>query len=238
MPFSPPVAFVPGTTLQSADLQGNQDALRIYLHGGVITSDLNLSKWVQTRHVQPPLIDPIRELQHGVTGWQGGQWGGGSLARLTFATSYLTGGGLQGASPNEWMVIPQTSFTLSIRKAAHVIYHWVVEVQAGPDDVPYVAGRNYQAADRLVYVAPYFGNPSLKQTGMAQETRNNVAGFNASAPYGAESPYTLSGYGQRDGSFHTLFPGVGEATVGLCSYSQVTQAAIVNWNVAIEVFYL
>ena len=97
MAFVKPTTFTGGTQLTAADVQGNTDALRVYLHEGVAGADLLAAKWADRRHLQQPGYDPIRGLQHGMTGWQGGQWSGGSSVRVTFSTSALTGRRYTGA---------------------------------------------------------------------------------------------------------------------------------------------
>lgn len=237
MPYSP-TAFSPSTVLTAADIQSNTDDLRIYLHEGIAAGDLEASQWVETRHIQPPRIDPIRGLQHGVSGWQGGQTGDGPNARLSFMSSFFTGGGKDGVVPDEWAPAPNASFTLRLRRASKVLLHWSVEIANGPDDLPYTSGYNYDEDDRYVYIAPYVGNLSTPQMDRAQEVRNALA-FKGSAPYGTARPYVLGGYGQRDGVY--LYPGpqdsfasVGSVTVGLCYYARCDRAVLARWSVAIE----
>jgi hypothetical protein len=93
MAYTPPNTFAPGTTLTAANLEGNSEALRVYLHGAIPSGDVENTRWIDTRHIQPPLVEAYSGLQHGVSGHQGGQWSGGSIARLTFVTKYLTGQG-------------------------------------------------------------------------------------------------------------------------------------------------
>lgn len=238
MAYTPPNSFTASTTLTSSALQGNFDALKVYLHEGVVAGDLEAAQFADTRHVQPPTYEPFTGDQHGVTGHQGGQWGGGSLARLTFMTKYLTGNGLVGASPERWLGVPNTSFRVDIRRAAKVLFHWYVEVEAGPDDSPHTAGYNYDLVDRLAYICPYVGNVSLRSNYRVQEFQNNVDYFSPAVPYGASRCYTVSGsYGQRDGTLIFDQP-LSTLTVGLCSYSQIDRCAVVNWGIALEAFYL
>jgi hypothetical protein len=150
----------------------------------------------------------------------------------------MSGNGIAGAVPNEWQLLPNTSFKVDIRRAAHVLYHWYIDVEAGPDDIPYTAGRNYPVVDRLSYFAPYVGNVSAKKPDRAQPVGNHREGWRGTAPIGATRSYTVcAGYGQRDGTLYEA-ASVGTKTVGLCSYSQVDRTGVINWGVAIEVFYL
>ena len=142
MAYTKPNTFADGTTLLAAEVQGNVDALRVYLHNNVVQADLLASKWVDTRHVQPPSFGALTGLQHGVTGYQGGQWSG-ALVNLQFVTSYLNGAG-RNSSLGEWARVPNTSFELDLRRNATVLLHWSVEMEGGPTTL-----RRYPAARRL-----------------------------------------------------------------------------------------
>jgi hypothetical protein len=242
MPYTPTTTFSAGTVLESAEFQGNQDELKIYLHEGVQTADLDASQWVENRFLQPPRIDPVRGLQHGISGWQGGQTTDGPGVRLSFASSFYTGGGKSGVVPDEWAPVPNASFTLRLRRQAKVLLHWSVEIANGPDDLSTTSGYNYAEDDRYIWVAPYVGNLDTVQLFRGQEVRNGLA-FKASAPYGTRRPYVLGGYGQREGV--CLYPGteasyasVGAVTVGIGYYCRSDRAVIARWSVAIEAWYV
>lgn len=235
MPYTPPHTFVDGTIITSTDFQSNSDDLRIYLHSGILSSDIQNTKWIDTRHIQPPEYEPFQAVQHGVTGHQGGQDGGGDGVRLTFLTKFLTGGGISGLTQN-WAEVPSTSFQVQIRRAAKVVFHYWYEVECGPDDS--TNGQQVTEFDRLVWVAPYIGNISLRQPDAAQEAQNHQEGWRTTYPIGASRTYPVCGaYGQRDGTLVVEAP-LGTTTVGLCYYSQIDRVAVVNWGIAIETFYL
>lgn len=239
MPYTP-TPFAPGV-VPAATQQGNTDALRIYLHEGIATADLAgaSGRWAQTRHVQPPVFEPYTGVQHGVTGHHGYQWAGGEGVRLTFLTSYLTGNGLVGAAPNAWAPVPGTAFTVDVRRQAQVLFHWWVEVETGPDDVPYTAGRTYQIDDRIAFIAPYISSGQLTQKVQAQECTQTQEGWRTTYPIGASRTYPCAaGYAQRDGVFAVKDQNVGQLTVGLAQYSQVDRAVGVNWGIAIETWYV
>lgn len=238
MAYSKPNTFADGTKVTAADLQGNVDALRVYLHNGVIKTDLNNSKFVTTRHIQPPRYSALEGLQHGVTGYQGGQWSG-SLVRLSFATSYLQGVG-RNQSLGAWTRIPNTAFSFDLRRDAKLLYHWYLEVEAGPDDVPTVSGRTNAVANRHVYFSPYYGvlTDSTRLVN-AQEVQNNPNGFRGSSPHGPAAPYTVcNGYGQRSGVYARSLSAGASVEFGLCVYSEIDRSAVVNWSIAIEAWYL
>lgn len=242
MAYTKPKTLTPGSVLTSADITDNQKALRLYLHEEILTSDFEASDWIQTRHIQPPVYDPYTGDQHGVSGHIAGQAAEGVGVRLTFCTSFLTGGGRAGALP-EWVRIPNTSFTLDMRRGYRGLFHYWIELEHGPDNVPFVTGENYDVKDRLCYVAPYVGNPSLVDTTAAQEGQNHQgdpAGLWLTAPpYGARLPYTIgAGYGARDGCVAFESSGTGRVTVGLAHYSQIDRVAVVNWGVSLEAWYI
>jgi hypothetical protein len=238
MSYSPPTTFVDGTILTAADLEGNAEALRVYLHRGIASGDLAATQWIDTRHVQPPAYEPFSGVQHGVTGHQGGQWAGGTGIRMTFATKYLSGQGRQSSSAAHG--IPNSSFTLQIRRSAKILFHYWWDLENGKDE----STASYQAAtaDRQVWIMPWFGsvnNAVGSYSNRAQETRNNDGGVSTNYPLGLDRTLVAGGgYGSKQGTMALAYSGVGEATFGLAAHSATDRCGIVEWGVSIEVFYL
>lgn len=238
MAFAPPTTFVDGTVLTAAALEGNEEALRVYLHRGIIAGDLLASKWIDTRHIQPPEKSPFEGLQHGVTGYQGGQWAGGAEVRLTFATKFLSGNGRQSSLAVHHF--PQSSFSLAIRRSAKLLFHYWWDLENGPDE----STASYQLAEenRQVFIVPWLGNVNTALTSYlpwTQETRNNAWGLQGTSPIGTQEPYTTQGgYGSRQGTMAIDYNAVGTATFGLAIHSLTDRCGIVNWGVAVEAYYL
>ncbi len=233
MAYTPPNTFATATPLDAADVQGNLDALRVYLHEQVAGADLRAVQFVDGRHVQAPEWDPIRGLQHGVSGWQGSQWSGGAAVRVSFTTSAITGRRYTGAE--QWVQQPGTGLTIDLRAPATILFHYWWEVEAGPDD----GSRGPGTSDRYSYTAPYVGNVGLVINTASQETVNNTNGWSVGTDSkGAASPYTYIGYGQHDGVYLDTTTGPQRYTVGLCSLSTIDRSAVLNWGVSIEVTYL
>ena len=46
MAFTPPNTFVDGSIVTAADMQGNDQALRVYLHRGIVAGDFEATKWI------------------------------------------------------------------------------------------------------------------------------------------------------------------------------------------------
>jgi hypothetical protein len=238
MSFSPPNTFSDGTVCTSAALEGNYQALRVYLHGGIVSGDVQASQWIDTRHIQPPSFEPYSAVQHGISGHQGGSNSG--LVRLTFCTKYLSG---QGRSTSQaFHLIPGTAITIDARRACTAVYHYWWEVEGGPDES--TGGGQETDTARQVWIAPYVQKVSTAYTayrGHAQEVAN-IQGtsrmWNNPVTRGAAAPYTVAGaYQSRDGVLvHSAING--RSTFGLAAHSQIDRAAVVNWGVAIETFYL
>ncbi len=238
MSFSPPNTFSDGTVCTSAALEGNNQALRVYLHGGIVSGDVEAAQWIDTRHIQPPSYEPYSAVQHGVSGHQGGNDSG--MVRLTFATKYLSGGGR--SSSTSFHAIPGTAITVDARRACTMVFHYWWEVEAGPDES--TGGGQETDTDRQVWIAPYVNRPSTAYSsyrGHSQECVNVQDSTNLwanPANYGATKPYTLAGaYQSRDGVLVHSAPN-GVVTFGLAAHSQIDRVAVVNWGVAIESFYL
>ena len=238
MSYSPPTVFADGTILTGAALEGNNEALRVYLHRGIATGDLAATKWIDSRHVQPPEFEPYSGVQHGVSGHQGGQWAGGTNVRMTFATKYLSGQGRPSSSAVHG--IPNTGFTLQIRRAAKILYHYWWDLENGPDE----STASYQVArdERLVWIMPYFGsiqNAVQGYSSRAQETRNHSLLMSDTYPIGlSQTLVGAGGYGSKQGTLALDYAGSGTATFGLAAHSATDRCGIVEWGVSIEAFYL
>jgi hypothetical protein len=236
MSFSPPNTFSDGTVCTSAALEGNYQALRVYLHGGIVSGDVEAAQWIDTRHIQPPSYEPYSAVQHGVSGHQGGNNSG--LVRLTFCTKYLSGQGR--ADSQAFHPIPGTAITIDARRSCTAVFHYWYELECGPDES--TAGGQEAKVVRQVWVAPYVNQVATAYTayrGHAQEGLNlQGAGWKSTSPIGGDEPYTVGGaYQSRDGVLvHSAING--RSTFGLASHSQIDRVAVVNWGVAIETFYL
>mgnify|MGYP003144639354 CR=1 FL=1 len=240
MAYTPPNTFADGTTLVAAELEGNFQALRAYLHKNVSSGDIESSKWIQTRHVQPPDYDPFRGFQHGVTGHQGGQWAGGTQIRLQFATKYLSGNGRPDS--DSFHAVPQTAITLDIRQPAFCLFHYWFELENGRDFS--TAAYQVSIEQRRVYVVPYVSTGSFQsadafaQRARVQETRNVNISLGSSYPIGVDRPFVLSGgYGAKQGTFAVSRDSPVALSFGLAAHSLSDRCGIVNWGFAAEVFY-
>lgn len=246
MSYTPPTTFVNGTILTGAALEGNFEALRLYLHQNIAVGDMAAVQWVDSRHLQPARYDAFTGLQHGISGQQGTQWSGGATVNLTFITKYLTGQGAQDGAAR-WHLIPNTHFRLELRRPARCIYHWHTEIEVGPDNSP--SGDQAAVQDRHVWVAPYRdvtsvlnSNVSISDMQMASQNAdaNPWATPGTAVPIGTpDTPYTTaSRYAQRTGIKVYDATSVGTQTFGLCAYSRVDRSAVINWSAAVEIYYL
>jgi hypothetical protein len=150
MAYTPPNSFTNNTSFVASAVKANDDALKIYLHEGIVGADLLNSAWVETRHVQAPVIDAFSGVQHGITGYQGAQWDGGTTVRAQFGSAFLTGKRYGANTTDNWEVVPQTCFSLDLRRQATVIFHWWMESVNGPDN-----GERTLGNDAYMWVTEY-----------------------------------------------------------------------------------
>jgi hypothetical protein len=233
-----PNTFINGQPLTATDIKGNDDALKVYLHEGVVSGDLKSTAWVETRHIQPPILEPIPGIQHGVTGVQGSQSRTGAVVRCQFGTSFLTAGRAGSANDQSFAIIPQTTMQFTLRKSARILFHWWMESNNGPDNSAGSLG-----ADAYMWVAEYDAGGLLAGTDKksivtthATECIQNHRRWQFNPPGGAEYPYTLLGYGNMSGT--KLFTKTDTVVVGLAHLSLIDRSAIINWGVTIEAYYL
>jgi len=238
MAYTKPNTFVDGNPLTAADIKGNDDALKVYLHEGVVAGDLKSTAWIETRHIQPPIIEPIPGIQHGVTGVQGSQSRTGAVVRCQFGTSFLTAGRSGTTNDESFAIIPQTTMQFTLRKSARILFHWWMESNNGPDNSTASPGSN-----AYMWVTEYDAGGLLAGTGKksvvstyATECIQNYRAWQNNPPGGPAYPYTLLGYGNMAGT--KVFTKTDTVVVGLAHLSLIDRSAIINWGVTIEAYYL
>ena len=239
MAYTPPNSFTNNTPFVASAVKANDDALKIYLHEGIVGADLLNSAWVETRHVQAPVIDAFSGVQHGITGYQGAQWDGGTTVRAQFGSAFLTGKRYGANTTDNWEVVPQTCFSLDLRRQATVIFHWWMESVNGPDN-----GERTLGNDAYMWVTEYTAGGLLAGTGIKSviptyslEVVNSDRSFSSTyPPGGANFPYSLLGYGNMSGV--KVFTTTDRLAVGLAHLSTIDRSAIINWGIALEVYYL
>jgi hypothetical protein len=237
VPYVKPNTLIANQPIEAADIKGNDDALKVYLHQGVVSSDLLSAPWIETRHVQQPVLDPITGVQHGVTGFQGSQWDGGVFVRCQFGTGFLTGKRYD-ATLGTYDIVPQTAMTIDLRRPATVIFKWWMESFNGPDNGPRSAGN-----DAYIYLGEYQAGGLLSGLGVKSavpeyfsECRQNTGGFAANHPGGSQFPYVIEGYGNHAGTLVTSTSG--SLAIGLVHVTNIDRCALLNWGVSLEVYYL
>ena len=245
-----PAAFPVGGVLQASTMQQNDDDLRKYLHEGVVSGDLQAAPaWVDTQHVQPPRIDPVRNMQHGVTGHLGGKvYRPGEWFTMTGAS--FTRNGRSEDNP-VWSEVPSTAVTVNLRGATSAVFHYHLTAFVCPD----TATTGVADLLKRVYFAPYFryaGTPfsdsAVHEEGSV-EVRNNVGdsanpadrgGFSAIRG-GPAGSYNCSGYGQRTGAYYTSIAAsnnrTNEVHFGLAHWSLAHTSLVTSWAVCVEAYY-
>lgn len=227
MAFSPPNSFAASTRLVASTWTGNADALRVYLHSGIVASDIATGDWADTRHIAgPPVIDTTSGIQHGVTGHQGGLSSRASLSRLTFTTQAQN----STVSGRAWAPIPLTSIRIEVRRRSDIILSWWSELLVGPDD---------RSGTRNAWIGYYVSQAVFTSGAQSHVAPSNANGFDSSTPRKVmpDLPWEFSGWHDADGTAVTHRYAdnfVGVATLGLAAFSNVTRTAVLNWGVTVE----
>ena len=68
-----------------------------------------------------------------------------------------------------------------------------------------------------------------------QEVIQNHKGFQENPPAGSDEPYVMQGYGNMSGV--KIYGTTSKLTIGLAHVSTIDRSAIINWGVALEVYY-
>ncbi len=229
MPVVIPNTFT--TKLVASEFSGNSDAIRVYLHEGIPTTDIAAVDGFNTRHiVGPPVYDPTSGVQHGVTGHQGGLVSTSSLTRLTFTSQ-----GINGGSTGNWATIPLMSLRIEVRRRSDVILNWWAECISGPDDRPFSG----PPAVRTSWISFWAQNPDFTEKSRSSLHPTNVHGFEANAPHevAPDLPWELSGWNDAEGSavlYKWSDNVVAPITCGLSAFGSIRRVAVLNFGVTIE----
>ena len=254
-----PTAFPGSGALLASTMKQNDDNLRKYLHEGIVSGDLQSSPaWIDTQHIHPPKYQPITNIQHGVTGHQGGRtYRPGRWYTMTTASMTRKG---RGTSTPSWAEVPMTGLTFDLRGGSTAIFHYHFTVFVQPDTT--TLSGSAADKDRRVYVAPYFrlGDDPFKKSQVyeagALEVRMNMgtptpsssvgaSGFRTPGTFpsgsGARTVFNVWGYGERTGQYMKtiLAPSIttGQAHFGLAHWSLAHVGLVTSWSVCVEAYY-
>lgn len=68
MSYTPPNIFVNGGQFDANALQGNNDALKTYVDGGIVSGDVSTAAWVRAPHIMRGTYIPLQNLHEFTTG--------------------------------------------------------------------------------------------------------------------------------------------------------------------------
>lgn len=236
MAYIPVYSPASGDVISATGVDNNDKKLQTYLHQ-VETSAFNPSQWVNTQHIQAPVIIPLKFMQEGVSGMVAGLPSVGPFASPTFASSSTIGGSAQGADP-KWDFLPGTCIEVTRKRSLSALYHWWAEVQAGPDDGSHRASFPVPL-DRVVQITPYSGVMTGVDIGEqhALDCPNAVT-WDAATPRGPKYPYARRGSALMSGVYLDKSSGRGRRAFGLAVRSQISRVAVINFGWTLELFYL
>ena len=213
MAFSPPTTHADGDTLEAADVQGNLDAIRLYL-SQVPSSAVLASPWVDTKHVVRGEYDPVTNQARMASGI----YGGISVlngADFTYGTVYDT----LRLGTTVWEVMPGTGMTLEVRRPVSVMINWWMSAMSSDN---FSAGAPGETQIRL-----YIGNKSLRYGEPVMLTEED-----------STMNERRKAYRQVPGGFYVQDFTVGTYKLGLCAQSTTSKAFGFAWGVTAEAFAL
>ena len=68
MAYTPPYTFLPTTSIDAASIQGNNDALKVYIDGNIGAGDVATNSWVRSPHIMRGTYIPLWNLHEFTTG--------------------------------------------------------------------------------------------------------------------------------------------------------------------------
>jgi len=223
MAYTPTKTWASGSSLNATDLQDNLDGIKKY-NQKIVGADLKATKWVDTKHVMPGVINAKTNVTSNCSGVYGGQQHSWQVLNYTFLTRWNS---TRSAATIRNIIIPETSFTLDLGRPATLFYQFWAQAQSKDDG--YTDGLSYffATADGGVTVP----NGTQKMTEQSQAAVVTGVG---SIDVGANISGTkyFSGFLVQEPTIAAEFG------VGLYGRTFNGQCAVFSWGVSIEVFYM
>jgi hypothetical protein len=111
MAYTPPVVFLPTTSINASSIQGNNDALKVYIDGNIQVGDVSTATWVRAPHIMRGTYIPLWNLHEFATGIvRGGTFDSNNITMSAdkFKTPYPA---FLGTNANQTIeFIPESSF--------------------------------------------------------------------------------------------------------------------------------
>ena len=230
MGYTPGKIWSTGDTLTASDMQGNFDGIKKFNHDVGLTS-LQTAQWVDTKHIMPGVIDAQTNVTYNCSGVFGGQQQSYQSLNYTFLTRWNT---TRSSASLENLIVPETSFTLQLRRPATVFFQWWINTKSRYDGnargmttvgvfkdkpVPDASMTNAQVG---------YENYIPSQT---QATKINLAGNFDTGVYISGVKYN-TGFAMLEGAQSIPF------AIGLQGRSYNGQCEILSWGISAEVFYI
>lgn len=208
MSFTPPVTFLTGDVLDAVDVQGSNDAFRLYV-SHLPTSAIRTDKWIDSKHIVRGEYDPVTNTARYVSGLFAGVRGIPDLD-YTYATVYNTEQGGSGV----WEYMPGTCITLDVRRPITAIINWWMTTK-GADNLS--AG-----AAGITDIRLWTGSKAIRSGAPNIVTEE-------------DSTVALSRkYRQTPGGFHIQDFTIGTFALGLACQSSTSKAFGLAWGMSVE----
>lgn len=201
-----------GDIIKATEVQGELDAVRLYM-SQVPSNAVNVSKWVDSKHIVRGEYDPVTNQARYVSGLFGGV-GVLNSADFTYVTVYNTERGGTGT----WQPLPGTSITMDVRRPITANINWWMSAKSS-DNLS--AGALGDTEIRL-----YTGNITLRHGEPVMVTEEDSTNL------------LHKKYRQVPGGFWQEDYTIGTYQVGLCGQSTTSKCMGFAWGISIEAFSL
>lgn len=228
MPYAPTKTWASGDTLTAADLQSNLDGFKKFNHNITPTSMYSL-QWVDTKHIMPGVIDAQTNITNNCSGIFGGQQHSYQSLNYTFVTRWNT---TRGSNTDSYIIVPETSFTLEMRRPANVFFQYWMTTKSRTDG--YLNGYSF--------IQPFHDNPKTASATSTHSHPSKVMEQVAAAPTGGGAAFATGVYisGVKYISGFSMYEGTKSVPfhIGVKGKSDNGQCEILSWGISAEVFYI
>lgn len=235
MAFTPVKTWLSGDVILSADMQGNTDGVRRYIHK-LRSGDFQIgSTWIDTPNLMKGTYEPTPNRSHLLSGVFCGVVNNARNGEFTYSTIYNTN-----STSDYYAYVPRASMTLEVRKASTIFFqYWCTAI--GRDNTNATQGvatiglyKKGLNADGISDVARGSVSRSIEEMAINTDyTIEDGGGIGDTASL----PSQLYRYHQA-GTAIVDVPEVGEYSIGLCAYSGSSKFQFASWGLSVEAFYL
>ena len=227
MAYTPPsAAFVDGTTIVSADVDDNLEAMGAYINGGVVAADLTgfPANPIKQQHLAHGSYNPISNQLQMISGVAGGY--NSFASDRSFIVSSPTARSIP-TTPQD-MTLQNSNISFYLAQPANVFFNFFVSCVFPPIS-------NVTPINNYAQIQVYLDDTPYGQTIMAGEREIMSTG---SAAIGIGSNVGLHKRSPWSGVYAKPNLGVGHHHSGLRGHCEGHYVMMVSWGVSLEAYYV